>query len=292
MSDYISYLIQGTCIAIIGVVSIFPLSGMTGLFSFGQAAYMSVGAYVAGVLALQTNLPPLLCFPAGILASGIVALLVGFPCLRLRRDYFSLMSLYLGEAITAVIKKFSAVTGGAGGISSIPHLVGLETIVASTILCISLVAAFKVSRFGRISLAIKTDELAAKSFGINVFAHKLKVYVFTSMIAGFAGVLYAFYLTYLDPSLFGWTRSSEWLIYLSFGGVNSLTGSVLFTAVLTLLPEVFRFASQARIILYCVLILLVINFRPEGVMGEFELSYSRIAAWARGRRRNEHAPET
>lgn len=281
MSDYLSYLIQGTCIAIIGVVSIFPLSGMTGLFSFGQAAYMAVGAYVAGILALQTAVPYWLCFVAGIVVSGLVAVIVGFPCLRLRRDYFSLMSLFLGEAITAVIKKFSAVTGGAGGISNIPHLVGLPEIIISTVLCIVIVASFKNSRYGRISLAIKTDELASKSFGINVFAHKMKVYVFTSMIAGFAGVLYAFYLTYLDPSLFGWTRSSEWLIFLSFGGVNSLTGSVLFTALLTLMPEVLRFASQSRIILYCVLILLVINFRPEGVMGEFELSISRIVAWVR-----------
>ncbi|MEA5016726.1 MAG: branched-chain amino acid ABC transporter permease [Candidatus Limiplasma sp.] len=281
MSDYLSYLIQGTCIAIIGVVSIFPLSGMTGLFSFGQAAYMAVGAYVAGILALQTAVPYWLCFVAGIVVSGLVAVIVGFPCLRLRRDYFSLMSLFLGEAITAVIKKFSAVTGGAGGISNIPHLVGLPEIIISTVLCIVIVASYKNSRYGRISLAIKTDELASKSFGINVFAHKMKVYVFTSMIAGFAGVLYAFYLTYLDPSLFGWTRSSEWLIFLSFGGVNSLTGSVLFTALLTLMPEVLRFASQSRIILYCVLILLVINFRPEGVMGEFELSISRIVAWVR-----------
>ncbi len=276
MNDYIASLIQTTCITIIGVVSIFPLTGMTGLFSFGQAAYMAIGAYVAGIAAVKFGLPFWVCLLLGVVVSGIMAVIIGLPTLKLRKDYFALMSLCLGEAVTAVLNKFGTVTGGAAGLSNIPKMATMPMIIISTVVVVAMVGLFKNSRFGRMSLAIKTDELAAKSFGINVFAHKMKVYVFTSMIAGFAGVLYAFYLTYIDPNLFGWTRSSEWVIFLFFGGINSLTGSVLSTILLTTMPEVLRFASSARIVMYTVLILLVINFMPKGLLGEKEFSLRRI----------------
>ena len=276
MSDYSLSLITFTAITVMGVVSIFPLTGLTGLFSFGQAAYMAVGAYVAGICATRLELSLVPCIIIGVLASGLVALVVGIPTLKLRRDYFALMSLGLGEAITAILRKFSNITGGAAGLSNIPKRVAPIAIVIAAIAVIIMVACFKNSSYGRMSLAIKTDELAAKSFGINVFEHKLKVYLFTSMIAGFTGTLYAFYITFIDPSMFGWTKSSEWVIFLFFGGINSLTGSVLSAIFLQIMPEVLRFATEARIVTYTVMILLVINFRPQGVLGEWELTPANI----------------
>lgn len=272
MSSFMLSLIAFTAITILEVVSIFPLTGMTGLFSFGQAAYMAIGAYVAGICAVKFNMPLFPCILLGVLASGVVALLVGIPTLKLRRDYFSLMSMCLGEAIKAILRQFSTVTGGAGGLSNIPQYVDTSAIIVSAVVVVMIVAFFKNSSYGRMSLAIKTDELAASSFGINVFKHKLKVYLFSSMIAGYAGTLYAFYMSYIDPTMFGWAQSSEWVIFLFFGGVNSLTGSVISSILLSVLPEAFRFATEARIILYTVLILLVINFRPQGLLGEKELS--------------------
>lgn len=283
MNDYVASLIQTTCITMIGVISIFPLTGMTGLFSFGQAAYMAIGAYVSGIAAVKFGLPFWACLILGIVISGVMAAIIGLPTLKLRKDYFALMSLCLGEAVTAVLNKFGTITGGAAGLSNIPKVATMPMIIISTVIVIVMVGLFKSSRFGRMSLAIKTDELAAKSFGINVFSHKMKVYIFTSMIAGFAGVLYAFYLTYLDPNLFGWTRSSEWVIFLFFGGVNSLTGSVLSTILLTTLPEVLRFASSARIVMYTVLILLVINFMPNGLLGEKEFTVTRVRKFFKNR---------
>ncbi len=277
MSDYSLSLITFTAITVMGVVSIFPLTGMTGLFSFGQAAYMAVGAYVAGICSIRLGFSLIPSMLVGVLASGLLALIVGIPTLKLRRDYFALMSLALGEAITAILRKFSNITGGAAGLSNIPKYVAPITIIIAAVVVIALVASFKNSSYGRMSLAIKTDELAAKSFGINVFQHKLKVYIFTSMIAGFVGTLYAFYMTFIDPSMFGWTKSSEWVIFLFFGGVNSLTGSVLAAIFLQIMPEFLRFATEARIVMYTVMILLVINFRPQGVLGEWELTPSNIA---------------
>ena len=100
----------------------------------------------------------------------------------------------------------------------------------------------------------------------------MKVYILTSMIAGFAGVLYAFYIQYIDPNMFGWTTSSSWVIFLFFGGTVSLTGSVLSAIILTMLPEMLRFASELRIVIYCVIIIVVLNFRPNGLLGDKEIS--------------------
>lgn len=261
-----------TLISIIGVVSIFPITGLTGLFSFGQAAYMAVGAYISGILAVKLNLPFLICAVSGIIIAGILSFIIGYPTLKLRKDYFSLMSLFFGEAITSVLNQFSKYTGGAAGLSSIPKKVDVFVVVVCAVIVVGLVACFKNSRYGRMCLAIKNDELAAKSFGIRVFSLKMKVYIFSSMIAAFAGVLFAFYLQYLDPNLFGWTRSSEWVIFLFFGGTNSLTGSVLSTIFLNIMPEALRFASELRIVMYTLTIILILNFRPEGLLGDKELS--------------------
>jgi branched-chain amino acid transport system permease protein len=283
MSSFALSLIALTLITVMGVASIFPLSGMTGLFSFGQAAYMAIGAYVSGICAVQLELPLLVCVLAGLLASGLVALLVGIPTLKLRRDYFALMSLCLGIAITAILSQFSMVTGGAGGLVGIPKRVGTLAIVISAVVVVGIVACFKNSSFGRISLAIKTDELAASSFGIKVFSHKMKVYVFTSVISGFVGILYAFYMQYIDPTMFGWTTSCNWVLFMFFGGYNSLTGSVIAAIVLSVLPEAFRFATEISTVMYTVLILLVINFRPQGLMGEREISLKWIGKLYKGK---------
>ena len=278
-----------TLITVIGVVSIFPLTGLTGLFSFGQAAYMAVGAYIAGILAVYFKMPLIVCMISGVVGCGILSVIVGYPTLKLRRDFFALMSLFLGEAIRAVLNASGDITGGAQGLSSIPKWIGLPGVLIGTAVVVLLVAMLKYSRFGRMCLAIKTDELAAKSFGISVFATKMKVYVFTSMIAGFAGVLYAFYIQYIDPNMFGWTTSSSWVIFLFFGGTVSLTGSVLSAVLLTMLPEVLRFASELRTVIYCVIIIGVLNFRPQGLLGDREIS--DLYHWLRDKFGKRKLPE-
>ncbi len=260
-----------TLITILGVVSVFPLTSLTGLFSFGQAAYIAIGAYTAGLAAIHLKLPFGVCMVIGVVASGGLSVLVGYPTLKLRRDYFALMSLFLGEAVMAVLNQFGAITGGAAGLSGIPKMIGVWGIVLGTVVVIFMSACLKYSRYGRMCLAVKNDELAAKTFGIDVFRLKMKIYIFTSMIAGFSGVLYAFYLQFIDPNMFGWTRSSELVIFLFFGGSNSLTGSILSAILLTALPEFLRFASELRIVIYTLIIILTLNFRPQGLFGDREI---------------------
>ena len=256
----------------IGVLGSYLVTGLTGLFSFGQAAFFSVGAYTAAVLVKNMEVPFLLAVPAAMAVGLVAGLIVGYPTVRLRRDYISLVTFGFGEAIIALLNNSTNLTGGAMGLSGIPRYTNFAVVWGSVAICLALVAGYKYSKFGRQCLALRTDELAAKAMGINVYRVKLVTFLFAAAMTSYAGVLYAFYTTYVEPGAFGWIVSAEWIIIVFVGGINSLTGSVFATLLLTGLPEVLRFASEWRIAAYCIIVLLIINFRPIGLFGEFELT--------------------
>lgn len=294
MSAYTIEIIVQACIAIITVVSVFLLTGLAGMLSFGQAMYMAIGAYVTFIMANRLALPVWLTAILSVVLSGVWALIVALPTLKLRKDYFSLVSVAVCQAMTALIIAMRGLTNGALGYSKIPKTNGLVYIaLALTVIVIVFARNFKRSRFGRMSIALKNDELAARSFGIRTFALKTKVYVLASMMGAVGGILYAMQSRFLEASAFGWTRSSEMIIFLFFGGTNSLTGSVVSAGVLRALPEVLRGVTvfghslqEYRTILYCILILLVLNFRPSGLFGERELSFKWVKTLL-GKKRGE-----
>ena len=293
-SYYVGLLIQAA-ISIIAITGIFALTGLAGMFSLGQAAYMAIGAYIPSIRAANPGPSFWTTRRAGSGACMVGAWLAAMPTVRLRKDYFSLISVGLGQTITALLITFSDITNGSQGFSKIPkveHLLPLALLV--TALSIFCVRNLKYSRYGRMSIALKNDELAAKSFGIDVYKLKIKVYILGSVIAGLAGILYGLQNRVLLPESFGWTASSEQEIFLFFGGTNSLTGAVISAALLKCLPEFFRNVTlfgqslqEYRTILYCILILLIINFRPSGLMGEHELSFSRLRERLSGRRKKK-----
>lgn len=270
--EYIFTILTFTGITLIGVLGSYLVTGLTGLFSFGQAAFFSVGAYTAAVLVKNLEVPFLLAVPAAMAVGLLAGLIVGYPTVRLRRDYISLVTFGFGEAIIALLNNSTNLTGGAMGLSGIPRYTNFAVVWGSVAVCLALVAGYKYSKFGRQCLALRTDELAAKAMGINVNRVKLVTFLFAAAMTSYAGVLYAFYTTYVEPGAFGWIVSAEWIIIVFVGGINSLTGSVFATLLLTGLPEVLRFASEWRIAAYCVIVLLIINFRPIGLFGEFELT--------------------
>lgn len=276
---FILSIIIFTCITILGVVGVFALTGLAGLFSFGQAAFMAVGAYVAGLAVINLKLPFPVAILLGILVGMLVALVIGIPTLKLRKDYFSLVTFGFGEAIAALLNYFVNLTGGATGMSGIPRKTDIVLVVVSTVVVIWMVRNIKYSRFGRMCISLRNDELAAKSFGINVYMVKMQVFILSAAIAAYAGSLYGFYTTYVEPAMFGWTKSAEWVIIVFFGGINSLTGSVISAILLTALPEVLRFASEFRIVLYCALIIGILNFRPKGILGEYELNFNFLKSF-------------
>lgn len=262
-----------TCISIVGVSGVFLITGLTGMFSLGQASFMAVGAYTSGLLVVRFGLP----FPAaaflGVLAGVLSGLLVGLPTVRLRRDYIALVTFGFGEAIIAILNNLTNITGGAMGLVGIPPKTTLLMASLSALVCLWLVWNFKFSRYGRQCIAIRTDELAARSTGIHTDRVKLVTFLLAAGISAYAGVLYGFYTTYVDPGLFNWTRSAEWIIMVFFGGLGSISGAVVSAILLGTLPELLRFASEWRILLYCVIVLGIINFRPRGLFGEHEVTY-------------------
>lgn len=284
MSSYQIGLLIQACISVISITGIFALTGLAGMFSLGQAGYMAIGAYGTFILASKLGIPFWFTSVLGIGISAIVAFIAAYPTVRLRKDYFSLISIGLGQAVTALLITFSSITNGSQGFTKIPKVENLIIIVLIiTVVVVVAIHNLKYSRFGRMCIALKNDELAAKSFAIDVYKLKIKIYVLASIIASVAGILLGLQSRVLLPESFGFTASSELEIFLFFGGTNSMTGSIISGFVLKVLPELFRNVTlfgqslqEYRTILYCVLIIIVLNVRPAGLFGEYELTLKSI----------------
>jgi branched-chain amino acid transport system permease protein len=279
-------LIMMACISVINVSAVFMITSLGGMFSLGQAAYMAIGSYVTFVLAYKFQIPIPVSGLIALISGGLAALIISIPTLKLRRDYFALLSVAFGQMVISLIIMFPDYTNGSIGFSRIPKTPHLFTIViAITLLVLFCVRNLKYSRFGRMLIALKTDEITARSFGIDVYRLKIKTYVLTSIIGSLAGILFGMRNRVIDPDAFGWALSAEMQIFLFFGGTNSLTGSAVAAFFLKLLPELFRgikIAGQSlqeyRTVIYCVLIVFVINFRQQGLMGEKEISLKKPGA--------------
>lgn len=270
MGYYLSVL-TFTAITVVAILSIYVITGLTGMFSLGQASFMAVGAYAAGVLSVRFGIPLLPALGAAIVAGLFFGLIVGLPAVRLRRDYIALVTFGFGEAIIAVLNNTTSVTGGAMGLVGIPQRTTFLSAVAAAVIATVLVRNFKYSRFGRQCIAVKNDQLAAGAMGIPVNRIKLLAFLFAAALTASAGALYGSYTTYVEPSLFRWTTSAEWIIIVFVGGINSLTGAIVAAVFLTGLPELLRSAAEWRIVIYSVIVLVIINFRPSGIFGEYEL---------------------
>lgn len=284
MSNYQISLVMLACISIITVSGVFTMTSLAGMFSLGQAAFMSICAYLTFCLARYLHLPLIVTSIIGICGCGIVAAIIGLPTLRLRRDYFSLLTVGFGQMVSSIVILLGDWTNASIGFSKIPkvkHAVWI--ILGITAVIVFMVRNLKYSRFGRMCMALKSDEIAARSFGIDVYRLKIKIYVLASMIAGIGGICYGLRNRVISPDAFGWSLSAEMEILLFFGGTNSLTGSVFSAAGLKVLPELLKGIKvfgidlqECKTIIYCLLIIIVINFRTQGIMGESELSLSGL----------------
>lgn len=284
MSNYHLSLIMLACISVIAVSGVFTMTSLAGMFSLGQAAYMSICAYVTFCFAKYFGLPLWITAIIGIGFSGLVACIISYPTLKLRRDYFALISVGFGEMVAAIVILLGEYTNASIGFSKIPKVDGLIYIILGiTALIVFMVRNLKYSRFGRMCIALKSDEIAAKSFGIDVYKLKMKIYILASMIAAVAGICYGLRNRVISPDAFDWSLSAEMQILLFFGGTNSLTGSVISAAALKVAPEFLKGISilgvnlqDCKTIIYCVLIIVIINFRTKGIMGEAELSLAPV----------------
>lgn len=276
MSALVTNVLTQVCITLIAVAGVYVLTGLTGMFSLGQAAFMAIGAYASGLLVIRLDVPFVLAALLAVVMATGIGYLIGYPVVRLRRDYISLVTLGFGEAIAALLNRMTTLTGGASGLTGIPRKVTLSIALVSAIVAIALAAFFKSSKYGRQCIALKGDELAAKAMGIHVTRIKMIAFLLSVALTSYSGVLYAFYMSYVDPSGFGWKKSADWVIMVFFGGVNSLTGSTLGAFILSALPQMLRDLQNYRYVIYAVLVLLILNFKPSGLLGEWELTPRHI----------------
>ncbi|MBL4935533.1 branched-chain amino acid ABC transporter permease [Clostridium sp. YIM B02515] len=264
-------------LVLIGINIILALSlnlviGFTGQLTLGHAGFMSVGAYAAAMLTIKLHLPFLLCIVLGGAAAGLVGFLIGLPILRLKGDYLAITTLGFGEMIRVAITNIEPV-GGARGLAGIPPKTTFTTVFLGVIITFIILKNIINSTQGRAMIATRENEIAAEAMGINTTEYKLIAFVIASFFAGVAGALYAHYFMFLEPNSFNFMKSIEIVTYVVLGGMGSLSGSMLSAGILTLLPEALREFANYRMIVYSLLLILIMIFRPQGLMGNKELSF-------------------
>ncbi|OJX38295.1 MAG: hypothetical protein BGO78_09810 [Chloroflexi bacterium 44-23] len=286
MTFYITVAIS-IAISSIAVLGTFMLTGMNGLFSLGQAAFMGLGAYATAILVVNYGLPFPLAILIAIALAISLAFFVGYATLRIRQDFFALATFGFGQAMIALLTETVTITGGAMGFSNIPRLTSPALAFISLAIAIFFVWGFRRSHFGKDSLAIRSNELAAEVEGINAFKHKMIVFVISAGFAAYAGALMAFHISYVEPATYGWILSVTWIIIVFFGGRDSLTGTVIGAIILLAAPEALRFTTAWRILVYCVIILLIINLRPRGLFGTWEISLKPFLRFFKSKKQQE-----
>jgi len=254
------------------VLGIYLMTGLTGLFSLGQGAFISLGAYTASITYLRFGFPFPLATLLAVLMGVVGGIIVGLPTLKLRRDYFLLVTFGFSEMVRALLLWTAQLTGGALGVAGMPKLVGLPMIAVSMVIIVFLIGNLKGGRFGRNCIAIRDDELAAQSMGVNVYGHKMKVFVLASVICSYGGALYAFNIMFIEPNLFDWLESAKLIVIVFVGGLNSLSGVFLTSILYYTFGEVFRFASVWRDVILALLVIVIVIFRHRGLFGNWELS--------------------
>lgn len=282
-------------INIILAVSLNIPTGYLGQLPLGHSGFMAVGAYVTGIFLKGTSVSKALSsgdtgrvilyvVPAILLSAliaGFIGLIIGIPALRLKGDYLAIITLGFGEIIRVVLTNIDDVLGfkftyGSAGLKRIPKFTSFPLIFIMIVISCYLIHVMMKSRHGRNILSIRENEIAAESVGINTTRYKTVAFVFSAMLAGVAGSLYAGYLGSLYPSTFGFMKSIEILVFVVLGGMGSMLGSILSAATLTILQELLREVASYRMLLYSAMLILMMLFRPKGLLGSYDFSMRRI----------------
>jgi len=298
INSYIRGIFIQCCFAVIMATSLNLVFGYLGQIALGHAGFMAVGAYTSALvtkaigLAIKAGtlpaMPTLLQFFFGLicgaLAAALFGLLVGIPALRLRGDYLAIITLGFGEIIRIVIQNlpFAGGKGLAQGqagqaLIGIMKMNDIYVIFALTVVCVALMIAFVRSKFGRAIIAIREDDIASSCVGLNVTFYKVMAFTVSAFFAGVAGAIYAHRgLGTLQYSDFTFIKSTDFVIMVVVGGMGSMTGSVITAIALSILPEVLRAFSTYRMLIYSVILVVMMIFRPIGLFGNYEFSLYQL----------------
>ena len=268
-----------------GVYSIMAVSlnictGYLGQLPLGHAGFMAVGAY-AGALFWKAvpGLPAPVAIFCGILVAGLAAslfgVIIGVPALRLKGDYLAIITLGFGEIIRIAIINLPDITGGTPGLLNIPKYSNFTVTFLCLVVCCFVVHNLMHSRHGRAILAIRDNEIAADCCGINLTAYKVFAFALSAFFAGVAGAVYAGLQGSLFPKSFDFMASINVLVMVVLGGMGSMTGSIIAATVLTALPLIMQSFNSYRMVIYSLILIAVMIFKPSGLMGHKDFSMTK-----------------
>lgn len=266
-----------SCINIITVLGLNLITGVTGQLSLGHSAFISIGAYTSAILMMSFGVPFFIAVIAATIMAGIIGGVFGIPILRLRGDYLAIATLGFCEVVKVIIMNLKVPIDGnprqlSLSLSSIPKHTSLVLVIILVIISIIFMVRLERSKFGLALKSIREDEVASQMMGINIARHKVLAFAIGSAFAGLGGALFASYITAINPNDFGFTRSIEVLCMLVLGGMGSIVGVVSGTIILTAIPEILRFAAEYRMIMYGVVLIIMMVFRPKGLFGNIRVN--------------------
>lgn len=300
---------------IILALSLNLIYGFTGMFSLGHAGFMAIGAYVCAILIMtpeqkstlfilqeafpwveNSHAPFLVATIAGGAVASLFAIIIGFPLLRLGDDYLGIATLGFAEIVRIIANNIPRVTNGALGFKGIPDYANLWWNFGWCVFALYFIIRIMNSNTGNVFKAIRDDEIAAKAMGVNVFRMKLLSFTIGAFFAGVGGALLASLLTTIDPKMFLFTLTFNVLMIVVTGGLGSITGSVLSGIGITVLLEWLRIVENPitfgswelpgvpgmRMVVFSLVLILVILFRREGIMGMREITWSSVQRLLKG----------
>ncbi len=287
ISSYVAMVLTYMCISVIAAVSLNLVLGITGQFSIGHAGFMAIGGYFSAIIT-KTNLfgmvdraifPDILLFIIALLVGGTLAafagFLIGMPTLRLRGDYLGIATLGFGEIIRVMFLNWNVV-GGASGYSGIPRFSSFSVAFILAVITVIVIKNYINSSHGRACISIREDEVAAETMGINTTRYKVIAFVVGAFFAGISGALLVHMLRLAHPTMFTFMLSVEVLLMVVLGGLGSISGSIAAAIFLTFFSEWFRDFGAVRMIFYSLMMILIMLFRPKGLLGSQEITIHLI----------------
>ena len=278
-NDYVIRIAIMAGIFIVLTLSLNLVTGYAGQFCLGWAAFYGVGAYTSALLVMRMNFPFWLAMPLGGLMAAVFGIALGIPTMRLKDIYLAITTLGFGEIVRLTMVNWTDLTRGSMGLPGIPapSLFGYEftsnipyyyLILVLVIVTVLAMRRIIDSRVGRALIAIREDDLAAKTMGIDITAYKVMAFAVGAFFAGIAGSFYAHYSSFIDPHTFSFAESISVLAMVVLGGMGSIRGAILGAVVLSVAPELLRDVSEYRMIIFGLIMMVVMLVRPQGIMGK------------------------
>lgn len=296
VQKYYIHLIAMSLIWVILTQGLNVIQGFTGYVSIAQASFFGIGAYTSALLTLNFALPFVIAAPLGVLVSALAGVAIGYPSLKTKGHYFSIITLAFCFVIWSLMGTLKNLTGGTSGLPNIPvpeSLFGLDfnninvfyfMVLIFALLSILFVSRLRRSKYGRSFIVIRENEQLAQAVGISLSRYKLMAFVISAAMGGLAGVLYAHYSRFISPISFSTEYSMNAILAIIMGGSGTILGPVIGSFLLIFLPEYLRMAEEFRLIIYAIMLVLITIFMPRGITHVIEVIGEKI----KKRRKSKH----